>query len=177
MRQVLAMLCVICFALLTTEPVRADNAQTCMSRCVPQVGSGAPYDRCLDQCFSEDGAASPQWSRAARYLIDEQLAAACPAGGLTTAEAVYELDLTGDGRDDLVIDHRGFTCEFGGQSGFCGAQLCSVLIYVREGRLLRQKLEMLSARTEVRAGRDPHVILTDGNGRPKVLRWRGGAFR
>ena len=47
-------------------------------------------------------------SKAADYLVREQIAEACEGGkGTIDAAAVIERDLTGDGQPDLIISHEG----------------------------------------------------------------------
>lgn len=117
-------------------------------------------------------------SKAAQYLVDQQIAEACNGGsGTIRSEAAIERDLTGDGRADLIIDHRGIWCDGGGQSGFCGAQLCSVLIYVRRDALLKLEAEILSGSLEVSGGKIPAIHLSAHGGAPSTLQWDGKKFQ
>lgn len=114
-------------------------------------------------------------SKAAEYLVQEQMGQACGGErGRIDPGAVIERDLTGDGKADLVISHEGITCGSGGRSGFCGAQVCSVLIYVRRGSLLVLAREMLGAGVSVRGG---EIHMHAHGGRPGVVRWNGREFR
>jgi len=125
---------------------------------------------------------APARTKAADYLVAEQIAAACDGGaGKMDPSGVIERDVTGDGRLDLILNHRGIWCDRAGegirQSGFCGAQLCSVLIYVREGQLLRLKKEVLSGGLGLGAGSRPEIHLFGHGGKPSTLRWDGNGFR
>lgn len=101
-------------------------------------------------------------SKAADYLIRDQIAGACETGkGKIEGNAVIERDLTGDGLADLIISHDGITCSDGGRSNACGAQVCSFVIYVRDGALLKPKDDLLG------------VMITVGDGKVPVIRWRG----
>ncbi|HET8726404.1 MAG TPA: hypothetical protein VFO41_02745 [Alphaproteobacteria bacterium] len=74
-------------------------------------------------------------SKAADYLIRDQIAGACETGkGKIEENAVIERDLTGDGLADLIISHDGITCSDGGRSNACGAQVCSFVIYGKHPR-------------------------------------------
>lgn len=117
-------------------------------------------------------------SKAAQYLVDQQISDACNGGEGSIAESgLVERDLTGDGRDDLIIDHAGIQCDGAGMSGFCGAQVCSLLIYVRRGDLL--KLEVDSLGTVLEISNDPVPVLSvAGHGANRAtLRWDGKRFR
>ncbi len=118
-------------------------------------------------------------SKAADYLIAEQVAEACPNGdGHMTAAGVIERDLTGDGKKDLILSHDGITCGDVGRSDFCGAQACSVLIYVRRGALLKLEREELSIGVSVTDGTPTPIIhLTAHGGAPSTLQWVDGGFR
>lgn len=117
-------------------------------------------------------------SRAADYLVQQEIAAACTgAGGRIDPAAAIEADLTGDGRPDFVISHDGITCEGGGRSSFCGAQLCSVNIYVRRGPLLELEREMLGTGVSIGAGSPPTIKMHGMGGRPGSVRWTGSGFR
>ena len=79
------------------------------------------------------GPAAAQTSNAAAYLLDEQLTAACgtDASAFMDPAGLIERDFDGDGRLDLLISHEGITCpnaEFNTRSGYCGVQVCSVLL-------------------------------------------------
>ena len=114
-------------------------------------------------------------SKAADYLVAEQIAQACGDGrGRIDPGAVIERDLTGDGKADLVISHEGITCGNGGRSSFCGAQVCAVNTYVRRGALLVLAREMLGAGVSVR-GRTIHMY--GHGGKPGTVTWNGREFR
>ncbi|MBZ8133336.1 hypothetical protein [Afifella sp. IM 167] len=125
---------------------------------------------------------APARTKAADYLIAEQIAAACDgAAGRMDPSGVIERDITGDGKLDLILNHRGIACDREGegirQSGFCGAQLCSVLIYVRRGALLKLEEEILSGGLALGAGSRPEIHLFGQGGKPLTLRWNGNGFR
>ena len=95
-------------------------------------------------------------SKAADYLVRDQIADACEGGkGSINPAAVIERDLTGDGQPDLIISHDGITCSDGGRSNACGMQVCSVTIYVRDGALLKPAVDdLLGTMVTVSDGRD-----------------------
>lgn len=118
-------------------------------------------------------------SKAADYLVREQIAAACDGGrGEIEPYAVIERDLTGDGKADLIISHEGIVCSSGGRSSFCGAQVCSVNIYVRKGALLDLEREMLGMGVEIRdASPVPMIDMFAHGGKRGSIRWEGSGFR
>jgi hypothetical protein len=117
-------------------------------------------------------------SKAADYLVAEQIAAACNGGrGQIDPGAVIERDLTGDGNADLIISHEGINCMESGRSGFCGAQVCTFNIYVRRGSLLQIEREMLGAAVTVDDGDIPMVRWYAHGGAAQALKWDGRKFR
>jgi hypothetical protein len=127
-----------------------------------------------------DGADAAARSKAAEYLIREEIAGACESAGgkgEIADSAVIERDLTGDGKADLIISHEGITCANGGRSNACGAQVCTVMIYVRHGALLKLEREMLGAGVRVEGGAIPTIRMRAHGGRPAAIRWNGREFR
>ena len=119
-------------------------------------------------------------SKAAAYLIGQELAKACDGlggGGRIDDEAVIERDLTGNGKADLIIDHGGIQCSGEQRSGYCGIRACSVLIYVRKGRLLKLAEEILSIGVTVGKGRRPGIELVGHSFQSTTIRWNGRKFR
>ena len=119
-------------------------------------------------------------SRAADYLVAEQIAAACNGGrGTIDASGVIERDLTGDGAADLIIAHEAITCTGGGHTGsslFCGMQVCSVYFYVRRGALLEPVLEMLGGGVAAGPGDVPSISMHGHGGGKGSVRWNGQTF-
>ena len=98
-------------------------------------------------------------------------------GGRFTSGTVIERDLTGNGRNDLILSHEGITCADGTRSIYCGMQVCSVLLYVREGGLLVEKASILGGGVTV-SNATPPVISGHGHGGGSwSLRWTGRRFR
>lgn len=129
------------------------------------------YRLTFRRCPSEAAARSDAVDR----LLQEQLAEACYGSpGTIDPSAIIESDLTGDGNADLIISHEGITCERGGSSGFCGAQLCLINIYVRRGLMLKLELEIMGAGVSV-SGRE--IRLQALNGRQQTIKWDGKIFR
>lgn len=144
-------------------------------------GASMTFRRCPETAsVSADAAAeNAARSKAAAYLIREQISAACEMrDGSIDPASVIERDLNGDGKADLIIHHHGIECAGGGRSIFCGAQACSFLIYVRRGALLRPAGEFLGVETiKVEGGPIPTIHTVAHGGRPTALRWNGREFR
>ncbi|MEX0404830.1 hypothetical protein ABGN05_04035 [Aquibium sp. LZ166] len=115
-------------------------------------------------------------SKAAKYLIDQEVSKACEGPGTIRPESAIERDITGDGRDDLIINHRGIWCG-SSQSGFCGMQLCDVLIYVRKGSLLHLELETMSGSLRLSDENPPDIYLSSHGGDEVPIKWDGNKFR
>ncbi|MEC5323942.1 hypothetical protein [Aurantimonas sp. A3-2-R12] len=88
-------------------------------------------------------------SKAAAYLVEEQIARACEDGrGSIDPAGVIERDLDGDGRDDLIIAHEAISCTSGGQFGrsmFCGMQVRSVMFYLAAARCYNSPMKCSAA--------------------------------
>ena len=117
-------------------------------------------------------------SKAANYLVAEQIAGACGGKkGQIDSASVIERDLTGDGKADLIISDEGIRCADGTRSSGCGMQVCSVNIYVRRGELLILTLERLGARVRVEGGPVPTIYMYAHGGSLGSIRWDGSGFR
>lgn len=118
-------------------------------------------------------------SKAADYLLNQELIEACQGrGGRIRFEGFIERDLTGDGRKDLIISHDAIECngDFR-RSPFCGAQVCTIKIYVRRGKLLKLEEEFLALISSIGAGPVPVISLYFHGGGQGQLRWNGRAFQ
>ena len=119
-------------------------------------------------------------SRAADYLVAEQIAAACNGGsGTIEPVGVIERDLTGDGAADLIIAHEAITCTGGGHTGrslYCGMQVCSVHFFVRRGALLEPVLEMFGGGVAAGPGDVPVITMHGHGGGQGSVRWNGRTF-
>jgi len=121
-------------------------------------------------------AASSQSSNAAAYVLNQEISSACGGSGSISPGSFIEKDLTGDGRLDLLVAHEGVSCSSGGRSGFCGAQVCSVNLYVREGDLLKSKGQFLGGGVRVEGGGVPLIRMYAHGGKQTALRWNGQSF-
>lgn len=124
------------------------------------------------------GAQQQKLSNAAAYLLNEQLGVACESrGGWVDPSGFIESDFTGDGKADLLIDHRGFRCHGKPSASLqCGMQVCSTRIYVREGQLLHLKWEAHAMQPEIGGGRFPVIRLRGHGGTPGAIQWNGSSF-
>jgi len=126
---------------------------------------------------ANSGGGAAAGSKAADYLVREQIADACSgSGGNIEPSAVIERDLTGDGKADLIISHEGIRCANGGRSGFCGAQVCLFNVYIRRGALLKLKLELLGTTVTIGDGQIPTIRWHGHGGAPYSLKWNGSEF-
>lgn len=116
-------------------------------------------------------------SKAANYLVAEEIAGACDGKkGRIDSAAVIERDLTGDGKADLIISHDGIKCADGSRSAACGMQVCTVRLYERRGELLKLTLDMLGAGVRVDASAIPKITMYAHGGRQGSIRWDGATF-
>ena len=123
-------------------------------------------------------AAQAQPSKAGAYVAKEQMAEACGSRKRAKAasDAFQEKDLTGDGRPDLLVNHRKIRCAKKRKNVRCGPKNCTIQIYVRTKRgLLKPAFEVLAKEAKIGAGDKPAIIITSSLGTGKV-RWDGKAF-
>ncbi|WP_346915729.1 peptidoglycan-binding domain-containing protein [uncultured Roseibium sp.] len=123
--------------------------------------------------------AAPQpLSNAAAYLRDQQISLACQGrGGTISPDGLIQRDLTGDGNDDLIIDHSGISCNGPKASSLeCGTQACSVNLYVREGRLLKLKAQFLGRNVIVGEGDIPAIHARGRENSDGAVYWTGNNF-
>ncbi|MEN3791996.1 hypothetical protein [Fulvimarina sp. MAC3] len=116
-------------------------------------------------------------SKAADWLVQQQIAEACDSGGTIDTGGVIERDLDGDGAADLIIAHDSIRCSNGRMSSFCGMQVCSVEFYLRRGKLLKNVGSMLGSGVEVEGGRVPKIFMNAHGGSRGSVRWNGTRFR
>lgn len=127
---------------------------------------------------SVGASAAQSYSKAMRYLMAQEIKAGCPAGGRFADWGVIERDLTGDGREDLILNHGGLVCK-GSQpiSRKCGMQVCTVKIFVRQGQLLKLKSDFLGGGVTLGPTTVPVILGYAHGGDPWAIRWNGRAFR
>ncbi|SFJ38856.1 hypothetical protein [Jannaschia pohangensis] len=118
-----------------------------------------------------------QQSNAARYLVAEELAAACEDRGGQFESGIFETDFDGDGQLDLMLHHEGIVCNgVPGRSLFCGAQACTLKIWLRRGDLLKLADEALLASVTVDSATPPVVRGYQHGGQELAFRWTGTGF-
>ncbi|WP_299413203.1 hypothetical protein [uncultured Sulfitobacter sp.] len=123
-------------------------------------------------------AAAQSYSKAAQYLIAKEIRAGCPAGGRFAAAGAVERDLNGDGRKDLILSHDRLSCKGGSSiSKSCGMQVCTVKIYLRQGKLLRQKMDFLGGGVTLGPTNVPVISGYAHGGDAWAIRWNGRTFR
>jgi hypothetical protein len=118
--------------------------------------------------------ASAQDSAAARWLANEFSQTFCGGAGTFGPDGLIEMDLTGDGRDDLLLYGGGLSCA-NGQSP-CAAVYCDANLYVREGELLVDKLGVNTQCAEVAPGSPPTITFCNNDTGPWTVRWDGAQF-
>ncbi|QUJ75853.1 hypothetical protein KDD17_13025 [Sulfitobacter albidus] len=117
-------------------------------------------------------------SKAARYLMAQEIKQGCAGGGKFTAADAVERDLDGDGRKDLLLSHDQLRCR-GEQpiSKRCGMQVCTVKIFLRRGDLLQPVADFLGGGVTVGPTNVPVISGYAHGGDPWAIRWNGRAFR
>lgn len=119
------------------------------------------------------------YSEAANYVAQEQTEIGCngQAGVFTK---LWETDITGDGKKDLILDHARLTCANGSGSSNCGASgLCEILVFVRKGGLLVETAlpENTHSVDKLSGARLKLLIGPQLKSRVKIVRWNGTRFK
>lgn len=123
-------------------------------------------------------AKAASYSKAAQYLIAQEVSAGCPSGGRFRAAGAVERDLNGDGRKDLLLSHDQLICKGSNKiSKRCGMQVCTVKVYLRQGPLLKQKMDFLGGGVTVGPTIEPVISGYAHGGDPWAIRWNGSEFR
>lgn len=89
-------------------------------------------------------------------------------------EAIRVRDLTGDGAPDAVVSFETVTCD--GRRDYCGAQVCSLQIFVNTGGSLRRVVDTLSTAPAIGDGSPPMIEGQGHGGRNWALQWDGVSF-
>ncbi|WP_298858455.1 hypothetical protein [uncultured Sulfitobacter sp.] len=127
---------------------------------------------------SVGAAAAQSYSKAARYLMAQEIKAACPLGGRFTSKGAIERDLNGDGRKDLLLSHGELRCKGSRTlSKYCGMQVCTVKIFVRQGQLLKLSSDFLGGGVTLGPTNVPVISGYAHGGAPWAIRWNGRNFR
>lgn len=117
---------------------------------------------------------------AIEFLAFEQITNGCESEhGSFSDYGLREIDLNADGSTDLIIDHAELTCDNSGspRSLYCGAQVCSIFLYLRDGDgLLAPAYEIIGALNYISAD-DPPVLsgIAHGGGAWSAV-WFGNGF-
>lgn len=121
-------------------------------------------------------------SQAAEYLAKQQVKIACD-GTSGVFSQIWETDINGDSKLDLILDHANIACDNGERSINCGAGgACQILIYVRKGNLLKPATELddiLGTAYGVNKLPGGRLKFTVGPAatQTKVVRWNGKRFQ
>ena len=120
-----------------------------------------------------------QTSNAARWLVQEREADACDQSVGKMAQAgIIERDLTGDGREDLLLSDEHLRCGPRNlRPGTCGMQVCRFTIFVRQGDLLVESYQGLGGGVSADRGTPPVISFYNHGGSRGSVRWNGAAFR
>ncbi|MFN4099649.1 MAG: hypothetical protein ACK4GT_07720 [Pararhodobacter sp.] len=125
-----------------------------------------------------DGTARSAFIAEAKLLITDMIAAGCNgAPGRMMSRGVIVRDLDGDHRDDLILSHEGVECE--GEvtrSVYCGAQVCSTVIYLQRDEGLERQAEVLGSVIDIDGSLPPVVHVAEHGGSRLVLNWNGAGF-
>ncbi len=130
--------------------------------------------------------ASPQaaWaaSQAAEFLAKQQVQVGCN-GAPGRFSQIWETDINGDGKPDLILDHANIACDNGETSANCGASgACEILVYVRKGNLLKPATELrnilgVAYSVNKLPGARLKFVVGPAASQTKIVRWNGRRFQ
>lgn len=109
-------------------------------------------------------------------LSAEHVSRACDGPGALAAGGLHEIDLTGDGSRDLILDHSAISCSNGTSSNECGMRACAIYLYVREGDRLQVAYDSAAVSVTVGSGEPPAITFVDHFFTESIVRWTGKAF-
>lgn len=118
-------------------------------------------------------------SQAANYLARQQVIIGCNGTSGVFAQ-IWETDINGDGKLDLILDHANIACDNGERSGNCGAGgVCEILAYIRKGNLLVETpLPENTIEVDKLPGSRLSVIIGPAiKSWRKIIRWNGKGFQ
>ena len=118
-------------------------------------------------------------SQAANYLARQQVIIGCNGTSGVFAQ-IWETDINGDGKLDLILDHANIACDNGERSGNCGAGgVCEILAYIRKGNLLVETpLPENTIEVDKLPGARLSVIIGPAiKSWRKIIRWNGKRFQ
>lgn len=146
-------------------------------------GSSAAIRAMLRACPKPKKVAASKKEKAIRFetigaAVAHEIAEGCNGrGGNIEPWGLVEHDLNGDGQADVLISHDAVRCDGQGfRSGYCGAQACSVNVYLGDHGGLAQSFGFLSLGFEVGDGQVPVIRSTAHGGSKARLRWNGTTF-
>jgi hypothetical protein len=118
-------------------------------------------------------------SQAAAYLARQQVNIGCDGTSGVFAQ-IWETDINGDGKLDLILDHANIVCDNGERSSNCGASgSCEILAYIRQGNLLVETPlpENTVAVDKLPGARLSVIIGPRLKSWRKIIRWNGRRFQ
>lgn len=118
-------------------------------------------------------------SQAAEYLARQQVNIGCDGTPGVFAQ-IWETDINGDGKLDLILDHANIACDNSERSGNCGAGgVCEILAYIRKGNLLVETPlpENTIAVDKLPGARLSVIIGPRLKSWRKIIRWNGRRFQ
>ena len=123
----------------------------------------------------EDESSDGQQAQIVRDLIGSE----CGGAGEINPQAVFSVDLTIDGFEDLVVDASGITCGPGSdffQPMTCGAQVCNSYFYVNRNSEYALVQEVSGIIEEITSNVPPNVVLYLHGGERLRVSWNGQQF-
>jgi hypothetical protein len=121
-------------------------------------------------------------SQAVEYLAKQQVQIGCN-GTSGMFSQIWETDINGDGKPDLILDHANITCDNGETSANCGASgACEILVYVRKGNLLKPATELrnilgVAYSVDKLPGARLKFVVGRAASQTKIVRWNGRRFQ
>ena len=109
-------------------------------------------------------------------LSAEHVAQACSGPGILASGGLEQVDLTGDGALDLILDHSAISCADGSGSNECGMRACAVYLYIRDRDRLRAAYDTTAVGVTADAGVPPIITVVDHFFAESKIKWNGKKF-
>ncbi|MGR3501316.1 hypothetical protein [Pseudaestuariivita sp.] len=106
--------------------------------------------------------------------INAAIASGCGAAPGHFMDGVYNTDLDGDGRADLIIDHSGLRCAGAAPySALCGRSVCRTTLFLRRDAELVPRMVQYGVVLDVPGTPRARITLERASGYPSYVEWNG----
>lgn len=109
-------------------------------------------------------------------IISREITEGCETShGKIAPSGLTFKDLNNDGKEDLILSHHAISCTGGNlkRSLYCGAQVCTTKIFIRQQAELKFEIEFLGFVETISNDELPLLSLISHGGEKAKIRWNG----